>query len=369
MFGSELKSLREGRGNSTAARARQLGISKDEYVAIEAGKLAPNSNVFAKLCAVDGRLNKYVHVVREARHAEHKSSTEALPLPPKTFRESYLRVRDDHEGWSDQALASFLGATLPYVASLSRDDRPTMDEAMFHQLCTAFPELEDGPKPILVTRPALALVKTPTSAPEELMPLKTPPNEDAKSAETAVFETFGAALRHYRKNHGFSAAELGELIDTDGSSVGYWERDQHPPLHATYERILALIPALKNCPAPVWGRPGRPARAKHQPAAQEAPSMSHIGKPITHRLPFPPALTASASRQNAAEAAPEPKSAVQPRNGALKGWTRSVLDYKLHFEGAAQSLVFDLLKKGRDMGLTLDEVIELLEPEDTGADD
>ena len=53
----------------------------------------------------------------------------------------------------------------------------------------------------------------------------------------------GAALRRWRKDHNYSQAELGELLDVTQRAVSYWERGEVP---IDFERIeRKFLPAME----------------------------------------------------------------------------------------------------------------------------
>lgn len=62
--------------------------------------------------------------------------------------------------------------------------------------------------------------------------------------------SFGAALRAARATGKLTLRELGEMAGLDGSSLGHYETGKIKPSVQTYDRLLALIPALAEAPKP-----------------------------------------------------------------------------------------------------------------------
>jgi transcriptional regulator with XRE-family HTH domain len=85
------------------------------------------------------------------------------------------------------------------------------------------------------------------------VPLDNAEQEDVRALlekPEARPRTFGEGLRRARTRAGLSQLELGELVGVGHSPPSTWELNNSVPILAHYQKLVELLPELKDCPRP-----------------------------------------------------------------------------------------------------------------------
>lgn len=193
-------------------------------------------------------------------------------------------------------------------------------------------EGQEDPVSEVITRPHLQLVPEP------------PPTPPSPVGPPSAPETFGQALRRLRLDAGGTHESVGDLLGVTGGAVGHWEADVNAPILDHYRQLVELFPELANAPLP---------------------DVRDIAKPIGplgHRRsslpPIPEELENTISEST-------PELPVMPDN--THPTSPSIIKkLVIRFLQLTQRVkqdpdVIPLLQEARDAGMTLDDILEILQ--------
>lgn len=238
-------------------------------------------------------------------------------------------------------------------------------------------ESRPSPPPASENRLGFAAVEPIRSAQAQMALLASP-------AESERWETFRAALFGLRTREGLSQAQLGELVGVSGQAVLAWEAGMAVPVAEHYRALLDLLPGLSNAPEPPVRNIPKPegnrlVRRLGQVVSMATPLLAESAETAaepqttTEELPEPEESSAAekedsvksldgdsmeidpnALDEEEEEEAPRPTKMGIDRT-AVKELVRLVVRIR------AEPQIADVLRTIRDRGLSVEDVLDLLD--------
>ncbi len=322
-FTEELKECRTSRGYSVQAKAHKCSIGAQLYADIESGKTIPDTKLMGRLCAADGRLNKYVPLLTELRK---KGANLLDTLKPTHIGEALKSSRREAK-WSPADVCRYLPGVAAHVyMSWEEAERPSIPEQHRNKLAEVFPELatvlpHEAP-------PALKLVRS--------------------------FTTFGEALKFEREQAGLELDELGKLTEVSARACKSWEDGDANPVRDNYVKLLDLFPGLHQAPKP-------DIRDIPQPVGRGGNAGAL--KPSAVFSPPAPTITNEPPKAQEEPDMPEPSTFEAPTATppqTIRDWTRTVVKFKMDMPEKAQQSMVNLLENANALGLTFDDLLDIL---------
>lgn len=169
-------------------------------------------------------------------------------------------------------------------------DRPTEEEN--RGICRAIPSMKHRQGLILEwlkvpDPPAPPPSIKPPPAPPPTAPIQPTPAPVAAPRLMLAPRTFGEFLRAAREAEGMTHEELGGLLGVTRNAVAEWEKDEHSPIQAHHDHLLALLPVLAapEVPRPpcrdISKPPGRGGMAPPEPSRASAASEPAASAPAS----------------------------------------------------------------------------------------
>lgn len=151
----------------------------------------------------------------------------------------------------------------------------------------AKPKPTEAPQAPPSLAPALQVVR-PAPEPTSEQTVKRRFHKKPMGRPIEQYPTFGRALRAARLAEGIKADELAKLLGLAGSgTISHWEMGRTTPVRENYEKLLELLPVMKDAKRPEAVKtrgvpPGN--RTPHQPPPGPRPRFK---EPLTQNLAMP----------------------------------------------------------------------------------